>query len=104
MIVRSRPTILSLFLITKGSVVPRIWPQILAATVFAGLLTWFDHARPHLVPGFTPTPFILIGLAISIFLGFRNSASYDRFWEGRKLWGQLIIDGRTLAQQWINLP
>lgn len=104
MIVRARPTILSLFLITKGSVVPRIWPQILAATIFAGALTWFDQVRPHLVPGFTPTPFILIGLAISIFLGFRNSASYDRFWEGRKLWGQLIIDGRTLAQQWINLP
>lgn len=104
MIVRSRPTIWSLFLVTKGSVVPRIWPQILAATLFAALLTWFDQMRPHYVPGFTPTPFILIGLAISIFLGFRNSASYDRFWEGRKLWGQLIIDARTLAQQWINLP
>jgi putative membrane protein len=104
MIVRARPTILSLFVITKGSVVPRILPQILAATLFAGLLTWLDQTHPHLIPGFTPTPFILIGLAISIFLGFRNSASYDRFWEGRKLWGQLLIDGCTLAQQWINLP
>jgi ion channel-forming bestrophin family protein len=104
MIVRSRPTIFSLFLITKGSVVTRIWPQILAATAFAAILTWIDHGHPHLVPGFTPTPFILIGLAISIFLGFRNSASYDRFWEGRRLWGQLLIDARTLSQQWINLP
>ncbi len=104
MIVRARPTILSLFLITKGSVVPRILPQILAAAIFAGAVTWLNHYRSDWVPGFTPTPFILIGLAISIFLGFRNSASYDRFWEGRKLWGQLLIDGRTLAQQWLNLP
>lgn len=104
MIVRARPTILSLFLITRGSVVPRILPQILAAALFAAALTWLDHFRSDWVPGFTPTPFILIGLAISIFLGFRNSASYDRFWEGRKLWGQLLIDARTLAQQWLNLP
>lgn len=104
MIVRARPTILSLFLITKGSVVPHILPQILAATLFAVAVTALNHLWPSLVPGFTPTPFILIGLAISIFLGFRNSASYDRFWEGRRLWGQLLIDARTLSQQWINLP
>jgi hypothetical protein len=51
------------------------------------------------VPGFTPIPFILIGLAISIFLGFRNSASYDRFWEGRRLWarhGRLPHPGATM--------
>jgi putative membrane protein len=47
----------------------------------------------------TPTPFSLIGLALAIFLGFRNSASYDRYWEGRKLWGELIIICRNLTRQ-----
>jgi putative membrane protein len=41
----------------------------------------------------------LIGLALSIFLGFRNNASYDRFWEGRKLWGQVVNETRSLARQ-----
>ena len=32
-----------------------------------------------------PMPFTLIGLALAIFLGFRNSAAYDRHWEGRRV-------------------
>lgn len=35
-------------------------------------------------------PFTLIGIALEISLGFRNNASYDRFWEGRKLWGEWV--------------
>jgi ion channel-forming bestrophin family protein len=40
----------------------------------------------------------LLGMALGIFLGFRNSAAYDRFWEGRKLWGRLINVSRSLAR------
>jgi putative membrane protein len=40
-----------------------------------------------------------MGLAFSIFLGFRNTASNDPYWEGRRLWGQLVIDTRSLARQ-----
>ena len=46
-----------------------------------------------------PTPFTLIGVALAIFLGFRNSTSYERFWEARKLWGSLLNDSRSLARQ-----
>jgi putative membrane protein len=42
-------------------------------------------------------PFTLIGVALAIFLGFYNNASYDRFWEGRKLWGALLNTTRSLA-------
>jgi putative membrane protein len=51
-----------------------------------------------------PAPFSLIGIALAIFLGFRNSASYERFWEGRKLWGALLNESRTLARQALTLP
>jgi putative membrane protein len=51
----------------------------------------------------TTTPFTLIGIALGIFLGFRNSAAYDRFWEGRKLWGALVNTARTLARQVYSL-
>lgn len=49
-------------------------------------------------------PFTLIGVALAIFLGFRNSASYDRYWEARKLWGSLLNDTRTLTRQALTLP
>ena len=52
----------------------------------------------------TQTPFTLVGLALSIFLGFRNNACYDRWWEARRLWGALINTTRSLARQILTLP
>lgn len=51
----------------------------------------------------TTTPFTLIGVALGIFFGFRNNAAYDRFWEGRKLWGAQVNTSRTLARQIYSL-
>jgi putative membrane protein len=36
-------------------------------------------------------------LILSLLMGFRNRAAYDRWWEGRQLWGQLTNDTRNLA-------
>ncbi|HLP82651.1 MAG TPA: bestrophin family ion channel, partial [Nitrosomonas sp.] len=47
----------------------------------------------------TTTPFLLIGVAVGVFLGFRNNVSYDKFWEGRRLWGMLINSSRNLTRQ-----
>ena len=46
----------------------------------------------------------LIGVALAVFLGFRNSTSYDRYWEGRKLWGSILAESRTLTRQIMTLP
>lgn len=71
---------------------------------FLGLLvTRGQRYYPAFFPSFTIVPFSLIGLAFSIFLGFRNSARYERYWEGRRLWGQLIIDTRSLCRRLLTL-
>jgi putative membrane protein len=44
----------------------------------------------------------LLGVALGIFLGFRNNAAYDRFWEGRKLWGRLVNVSRALSRNLIT--
>jgi len=44
-----------------------------------------------------------MGLPLAIFLGFRNSACYDRYWEARKLWGELLLRSRNLARQVLHL-
>ncbi|WP_201320214.1 bestrophin family protein, partial [Burkholderia sp. E168m30] len=46
-----------------------------------------------------PTPFTLIGLTLAIFAGFRNNASYERYREGRQLWGGVLTATRTLVSQ-----
>ncbi len=40
-----------------------------------------------------------LGAALAIFLAFRNSSAYDRWWEARKLWGALVNQSRTFARQ-----
>jgi len=98
LIVRKRAGLLTLLFAIRGSVIPRIMPQILFVTGFALLVAWI-HSRHSLdLPEFTLTPFTLLGVALSLFLGFRNNAAYDRWWEGRKLWGELVYGTRALAR------
>jgi putative membrane protein len=47
--------------------------------------------------------FALLGVSLAIFLGFRNTVSYERFWEARKLWGNLLITCRSLTRQALTL-
>ena len=48
--------------------------------------------------------FSIFGIVLSIFLGFCNNACYDRWWEGRKFWGQLIATQRHLIRDTQILP
>lgn len=48
---------------------------------------------------FTVAPFSILGVAIAIFLGFRNNACYSRYVEARQLWGQLMIAARSLFRE-----
>lgn len=60
---------------------------------------WYERLGIHL----TVAPFSLLGIAIAIFLGFRNSAGYNRFVEARNLWGTVLIAQRTLVRQLKNI-
>ncbi|GAB5401634.1 MAG: bestrophin family ion channel [Aureisphaera sp.] len=44
-------------------------------------------------------PLSVIGIAVSFYVGFKNSQSYDRFWEGRKIWGGIVNYSRTWGIQ-----
>jgi putative membrane protein len=103
LIVRKRPSGWRLFFVVRGSIVPKIAPQILATMLVALLVAYFHGVFFARDLTFTATPFTIIGLALSIFLGFRNGAAYDRFWEGRRLWGDLLITSRTLSRQVLTL-
>ena len=88
----------------RGSALSEIWPQLLVITLISvGATEWlYAHEDPEAF-SLTTIPFSLIGLALSIFLGFRNNACYDRWWEARKLWGALINTTRSLARQNLTL-
>lgn len=83
----------------RGSSFMETWPRILAATATAIVVTYVELYYSIQEYTLTTTPFLLIGVALGVFLGFRNNASYDKFWEGRKLWGALVNTARNLARQ-----
>ena len=99
MIVRDRPSGLRLFFVLKGSILSRIWIVLLVNIVLAVVVTAAQGDFFTFKMTLTAIPFTLLGLPLAIFFGFRNNAAYDRYWEGRKLWGQLIADSRNLARQ-----
>lgn len=99
MIIRPRPKGIEYFLLLRGSILPNIWRKLTVTIVMAVIVTLMHGSLYHVKIKLTTIPFTLMGLALAIFLGFRNSASYERYWEGRKLWGMLGTASRNLVRQ-----
>ncbi|MFS4580456.1 bestrophin family protein [Phaeobacter sp. C3_T13_0] len=98
MILRDKPGMMQLLFAVRGSVLPRILPRILGLSALSALVLWLD-TKVIALPHTNAAPFAVFGIALSLFLGFRNNAAYDRWWEGRKLWGQLVADLRSLSRE-----
>jgi putative membrane protein len=50
----------------------------------------------------SPLAITVAGVALGVLLSFRNSAGYDRYWEGRTLWGRLVNASRTFVRQSVS--
>lgn len=97
MIVRDKPGPYELAFAMKGSILPAIARPLLVVAAVSVVLTALGEGG-HL-PRIEPAGFTIFGLALSLFLGFRNNAAYDRWWEARKLWGGLLADARAFQRE-----
>jgi putative membrane protein len=81
----------------RGSALPLVVPRALLIGLFALVVTVIDlDARlPNL--GIEITPFEWAGGVLSLLLVLRTNAGYDRWWEGRRLWGGIVNQSRNLA-------
>jgi putative membrane protein len=80
----------------RGSLVREISGRVLAAVGWAALVVWVDQNRFNL--GMPSLMHQLVGLALGLLLVFRTNSAYDRFWEGRKLWGGMVNATRNLMR------
>ncbi|MDN5289038.1 MAG: hypothetical protein JWR38_5312 [Mucilaginibacter sp.] len=103
MIVRKNENWFRMLFIWDGSVLPKILPRLILLFILSVSIVFLKGTVFHFKIPLNPAPFTLFGIALALFLGFRNNASYDRFWEARKLWGALLNDTRSLARQAIVL-
>jgi ion channel-forming bestrophin family protein len=97
MIVRGRPTVWEILYFS--SVVQVVLPQLIAVVALSVLLVALHRHGWTQVPVIPTLGLSVIGAALSILAAFRNSASYERWWEARKVAGQVAVEARSLSRQ-----
>ncbi|MBT2186956.1 bestrophin family protein [Sphingobium nicotianae] len=98
MIVRPRPGLRDVLFALHGTILVQIVWRLFAIAIVSAVAVLAARVWPGMFAQVSAIPFALLGIALSIFMSFRNNACYDRWWEGRKLWGSLIIACRSLAR------
>ena len=86
----------------EASVIPAIFPRVLFCSLFALFISVLYHLKIKvalpLESGIVPS--IVLGLL----LVFRTNTAYERFWEGRKLWGNIINTVRNISRTiWVSV-
>jgi putative membrane protein len=81
----------------------RLHARTLALVLVIAAAVALAHRFLDFRPAISPLPFSVVGVALSIFLAFRNNAAYDRYWEGRKLWGGVVNSSRSFGRQVTSL-
>ncbi|MBL8239512.1 MAG: hypothetical protein JNM66_18960 [Bryobacterales bacterium] len=80
----------------RGSLVREIFGRVALCVAWsAGVVAFHKHVHDVAMPSLLHT---LMGVAMGMLLVFRTSSSYDRFWEGRKLWGGIVNETRNLVR------
>ncbi|AMO49406.1 bestrophin family ion channel [Kosakonia oryzendophytica] len=99
MIVRPEQHWLTRLFVWHGSVLPKITSRLVMNFLLSIAVIWMLPWYTSLGIKLTVAPFSILGVAIAIFLGFRNNACFARYSEARLLWGQLMIASRSLLRE-----
>lgn len=89
----------------RGSVIPNILGRVLFCSLIGFVVALVHYLHPPGIKLYYPSfATISPGLVLSLLLVFRTNTAYERFWEGRKIWGGITNTGRSLARQiWVSV-
>jgi putative membrane protein len=86
----------SILLRVRGSVLPGLLPRIGFIVAIGAVAVEVHHGSGLKL---APIAHTILGVALGLLLVFRTNASYDRYWEGRRLLGVLVNRSRDIARQ-----
>ena len=77
------------------------WAHLLVFIAWNSFIVFIYHMLEHQgkIISIPFAPISVIGIAVAFYVGFKNNASYDRFWEARKIWGGIVNYSRTWGNQ-----
>ncbi len=84
----------------KGSITPKVMKKVSFMIIYTGLVSYLCYLFPLAV--LPIGPFEYGGLIMGLILVFRVNAGYDRWWEARKLWGNVVNQCRNLTIILVN--
>lgn len=94
------PGFLKSALAWQGSVSPKVMNKVIFIIIYTSLVSYLCYLFPSAV--LPVGPFEYGGLIMGLILVFRVNAGYDRWWEARKLWGNVVNHTRNLTIILVN--
>lgn len=95
------------FKIHKADTVRKLFPLMIAIGVYTFIIVYLEKEYFQLTDKSyvknIPVLHTILGAVISLLLVFRTNSAYDRWWEGRKLWGELTNTTRSMAIKLNNI-
>jgi ion channel-forming bestrophin family protein len=90
-----------IFKFHKSDTVRKLAPLLLVIGIYTAIVefvfNYYSLVKPDSLVKNLSIMHTLLGAVISLLLVFRTNTAYDRWWEGRKLWGALVNTSRSIA-------
>lgn len=97
-----------IFNFAKSDTLSILWKELVVLAILTGGITYIEMNFFENIGYLTQMTAVysLIGFVLSLLLVFRTNTAYDRWWEGRKKWGELVNNARNLAIkiESLNMP
>jgi putative membrane protein len=81
----------------RSPVFRTLFLDVIGAGLYAAFIVWIETDYFRVAVPLGPSFLSILGIILGLLLVFRTNTAYDRWWEGRKLWGQLVNISRGLA-------
>jgi putative membrane protein len=81
----------------KSDTFRRLFFSMISIGIYAGLVVYFELHFFHINTKNPTVMHSILGFVLSMLLVFRTNSAYDRWWEGRKMWGSFVNNSRNLS-------
>jgi ion channel-forming bestrophin family protein len=97
-----------IFKVHRTETFRQLIPLMIGVSVYAFLISYFElhyiiESEAAEITKNISVIYSLLGFTLSLLLVFRTNSAYDRWWEGRKQWGELVNVSRSLAAHFCAL-
>jgi putative membrane protein len=86
-----------IFMFHRSDTFSMLFPAMLGVAAYTGLVAYVEEEVLHTQFKNSTIVHSMVGFVLSMLLVFRTNTAYDRWWEGRRIWGGIVNNSRNLA-------